>query len=128
PRIADGACGGGGGAHGGHGGDGVCNRSRIPCLGTGGSKYDGWWASETAGTTRPARLPTWSASGGGGASAGAGGGIVWLRAAEVQLPLKTNSTCISATGQDAAAWADGSCEGSGGGAGGSIIINATRIL
>lgn len=118
-------CGGGGGAHAGNGGDGVRDRSRTQCAGTGGAKYDGWWSSETAGTAKPSRLPTWSASGGGGKSAGAGGGIVWVCSAGLDLP--SNGTSISASGDDASQWADGITEGAGGGAGGSVIINASRI-
>lgn len=118
-------CGGGGGAHSGNGGDGVQNRSRVPCEGTGGRKYDGWWSSETTGSAKPSRLPTWSASGGGGSAAGAGGGIVWVRSAVLDLP--SNGTSLSASGEDAGSWADGSTEGAGGGAGGSIVLNASLI-
>ena len=98
----------------------------MPCTGTGGQKYDGWWASETAGTAKPSRLPTWSASGGGGQAAGAGGGILWLGAEGLELP--GNDTCLSASGEDAMSWADGSTEGAGGGAGGSLIIHLSIYL
>lgn len=118
-------CGGGGGAHGGFGGDGVQNRSRIACSGTGGQKYDGWWSSDSTGG-RPSKLPTWSASGGGGMAGGAGGGIVWVRA-EV-LELSSNGTSLSARGDDADSYDHGSLDGAGGGAGGSLIINSSLIV
>lgn len=124
-RSAEGVCGGGGGGHCGNGGDGVSNRTRQRCAGTGGLKYDGWWTSEVARSAKPSRLPSWSASGGGGNTAGAGGGIIWIRAAVLEMP--SNSTSISASGEDASSWADGGHEGSGGGAGGTVIINATVI-
>ncbi|CAE7592232.1 unnamed protein product [Symbiodinium microadriaticum] len=123
--CAEGVCGGGGGGHCGNGGDGVSNRTRQRCSGTGGLKYDGWWTSEVARSAKPSRLPSWSASGGGGNTAGAGGGIIWIRAAVLEMP--SNSTSISASGEDASSWADGGHEGSGGGAGGTVIINATVI-
>lgn len=117
-------CGGGGGGHCGNGGDGVRNRSHARCMGTGGLKYDGWWTSETFGSAKPSKVPTWSASGGGGDSAGAGGGIIWIETAALHMP--SNSTGISASGEDATARVDGG-DGSGGGAGGTVIINVTKV-
>ncbi|CAK0862452.1 unnamed protein product [Prorocentrum cordatum] len=121
------ACGGGGGAHCGDGGHGAHNNTRAVCSGTGGQKYDGWWARDAAtDSALPSHLPTWSASGGGGASGGAGGGIIWARAAV--LELASNSTSISADGDAAVSLQDGSWEGAGGGAGGSVIINASVVV
>lgn len=121
-RRSDLSCGGGGGAHCGNGGDGVQNKSHKACLHTGGLKYDGWWQSPSG--NQPSRVPTWSASGGGGDTAGAGGGIIWIQSEVLEMP--SNSTSISASGEDAVGRGDGG-DGSGGGAGGTVIINATKV-
>ncbi|CAJ1403736.1 unnamed protein product [Effrenium voratum] len=124
-RRLEAMCGGGGGAHCGNGGDGVRNRTRARCLGTGGLKYDGWWTSEMSGSAKPSRVPTWSASGGGGDSAGAGGGLIWIRSKILEMP--SNSTSLSANGEDAVAWSEGGLDGSGGGGGGTVILNVTMV-
>eukprot|EP00434_Breviolum_minutum_P005234 symbB.v1.2.004614.t1/scaffold255.1/size249928/4 len=120
-----GTCGGGGGGHCGNGGDGIRKDSHSRCGGTGGLKYDGWWTSETSGSAKPSKVPTWSASGGGGDSAGAGARptiSIFCKA----LHMPSNSTSISASGEDAVARVDGG-DGSGGGAGGTVIINVTNV-